>query len=153
MVARTWSYSCVHFFSLFFPFCLSLVCQTPSELHAQTLSVKLTHMLKDVFICLPVALERVCMYARGCMCGMKAAIAAEWAVFFLATLPACRVHCSLKNLSSFDSKAPQVTLTCTWWEKTTTTTKTMWGITVLVEEDAGVVFWLLPSSEYLVISN
>lgn len=85
---------------------------------------------------------------KGVYVCVRAGACVEWRLLLLLSepfsfLPPCllaRVHCSLKNLSSFDSKAPQVTLTCTWWEKNNNNKKTMWSITVLVEEDAGVVY-------------
>lgn len=141
MVARTWSYSCVHFFCLFFPFCLSLVCQTPSELHAQTHSVKLTHMLKDVFICLPVALEGVCMYVcarvhvwnEGCYCC--------WVSRFLSCHPAClQGPLQPEEFVFIWFQGPSSHSDMHLVRKKQQQKKTMWGITVLVEEDAGVVY-------------
>lgn len=127
---------------LFFPLLLSLVCQTPSELHTQTHPVKLTHMLKDVFICLPVALERVCMY----MCA-PAGACVEWRLLLLLSepvsfLPPCLLAGSTAAWRICLHLIPRP-LKSLWHapgEKKQQQKKTMWGITVLVEEDAGVVY-------------
>lgn len=142
----------------FFPFCLSLVCQTPSELHAQTHSVKLTHMLKDVFICFPVALERVCMYVcarvhvwtEGCYCC--------WVSRFLSCHPAClQGPLQPEEFVFIWFQGPSSHSDMHLVRKNNNTKKTNvryngagWG-----RRRGGVpaVFWLLPSSEYLVISN